>query len=149
MKNLKHSRIVVNLFILSLVLVGSCQKDDPTPDPDPTTTYSVTGLWQGVSSSGGNSAPFNLSVKTDGTCTCEGISPGTQENLGYGTWSLVESKFTFNIKWVYGYSTNINLQVTNTATFNTSNGTITGGVYHAVSPSGATNDGTFSLTKVN
>jgi len=137
--------IVTCVLVFALIQTGCCKDDD---DLSPATNHSIHGLWSGSSVSGTTTVPFFLSIKPNGTCFTEGIAPGTQENLGFGTWTLVNSTFTFDITWVYGYSTNIGLHVTGTGTFNSSNGTLTG-TSLGVAPSGATNNATFSLVKVN
>jgi len=116
----------------------------------PTPKYPITGLWVGTSSDATtNNLPFNLSVKADGTCTAEGIAPGTQENFGYGTWSLSDTTFTYSLTWVYGYSTNVGVKGTYTAIFNSTAATLTSGTWHIAAPSGATDNGIFSMSRSN
>lgn len=132
------------LFIASsILLLTSCEKDKP----DPVKPESIKGLWEGTMTDA-NTQPFFLSIKSDGTCTSENISPGTQENLSYGTWTLSGQTLTCNLLCAYGYSSNIGLHMTFTGTFDSNAKTVKGS-FHLVSPSGDTDDGTFTLTKTN
>jgi hypothetical protein len=131
------------LFMFCILFVSSCKKDSKPA----AVSYSVKGLWEGTMTDA-NTQPFFLSLKSNGTCTMENISPGTQENLSFGTWSLNATSLTCNLTCPYGYATNIGLNMTFTGIFDSDLGTIKGS-FHLVSPSGATDNGTFSLTKPN
>lgn len=87
-----------------------------------------------------------LSLKSNGTCTMENISPGTQENLSFGTWTLNGTTLICTLTCPYGYTTNIGLNMTYTGTYDSKSNTIKG-AFHLASPSGTTDNGTFSLSK--
>jgi hypothetical protein len=142
-KLLKSFFVLATLAVLTFQISG-CKKDCPVP---PTVTYSIRGLWEGTMTDAANQTAF-LSIKTNGTCTLENISPGTQENFNYGIWNLTGNTLTCTLTCPYGYLTNIGLQETFTGTFDSKLGTIKG-TFHLVSPAGLTDDGTFSLTKAN
>ncbi len=133
------------LFVFFIAAQGSCNKDTSTPNA-PTVTTSITGLWEGTMTEPTHSQPFFLSLKTNGTCTLENISPGTQENFCFGTWVLSGSTLNCNMKCVYGYPSNVNLQMTYTGVFDSSAATIKGS-YHLAHPSGVSTDGVFQLVK--
>ncbi len=139
---------VTSAFLIMWLLIAhvSCNKDTSTPNNSTTSATSIRGLWEGTETDPTHTEPIFLSLKTNGTCTLENISPGIQENFSFGTWSLTGSAFTCNLKCIYGYPSNVNLQMTYIGIFDSSAATIKGN-FHLQSLSGVTDDGTFQLAK--
>ena len=141
-RSLIFKRAIWGLLIVSSVLLTTgCEKEKT----ELTKTTSVKGLWEGTMTDA-ITQPVFISIKSDGTCTSENISPWTQENLSYGTWSLDGTTITCNLLCTYGYVTNVGLQMTFTGTFDSREERISG-TFHLAAPSGDTQDGTFSLVK--
>lgn len=134
------------LIICTLFFSTGCSKTETTTSNPVTTTYTITGLWTGVIANATVSQFYSLSIKNDGKLTFEGYD-GSVEQFGIGTWTLSGSTFTANLVTLYGYSSNAGVRQQITATFNSSTGTLTAGKYQ--NTTGASDSGTFTVTKVN
>lgn len=151
MKNFLFALILGAGMLVIFGTQSSCEKENVINNNIIDTIYQCTpnikGLWEGTMTDA-ITQPFFLSLKTDGTCTSENISPGTQENLSFGTWQLNGVNFQANLICKYGYVTNLELDMEFTGVYDSSQGKITG-TFHLESPSGASEDGTFQVTRVN
>ena len=107
---------------------------------------SIKGLWTGTAQNTSSGQAFTMSIKADGTATYENVISGKQQ-LCVGTWTLVNSVFTCNVVCVYGLSANVGISQKYTANFNSTTGVLSSGQW--MNTSGATDSGTFTLTKVN
>jgi len=138
--------LLVPILAVSVILFNtSCKKSAVTPT-HPVISYTVQGLWAGTASN--NAAitiPYFLTVKSDGTCSFEGISAGNEEDFGVGTWTLSGTAFTASLNTLYGVPGNIGIMQTVTGTFDSIKGTLTSLTWQDL-PS-ATDHGTFTLKK--
>ena len=139
--SLLKSSVLILFMLSSVFLISGCEKDSPASANSGT----IIGLWEGTMTDA-ITQPFFLSLKSDGTCTSENISPGTQKNLSYGIWVLNGTTFTCEVLCVYGYPSNLSLKMTFTGTFDSNAGTLKGS-FNLASPSGATGIGTFVLAE--
>lgn len=143
--------ILTSLFIVIFGTQSSCEKDNVVTSNLTDTIYrcspNIKGLWEGTMTDA-ITQPFFLSLKSDGTCTSENISPGTQENLSFGSWNISGTDLTVNLLCKYGYITNLDLQMDFSGVYDSTQSKIIG-TFHLQSPSGATENGTFELTRVN
>ena len=144
----KSLKLIASLlvFISLTTFLPGCEKDDDDPDPTPAT---IEGLWIGTYSVDGMPGEglqyYSLVIKPDGTVIndTKGVN---QQHLAPGTWTLTGNSFTCTTTCVYGVPVNIGITQTHTATFDKTNGTLTGGVWENVPPK--VGSGTFTLTKV-
>ncbi|MDE3250073.1 MAG: hypothetical protein KGO82_15525 [Bacteroidota bacterium] len=136
------------LIILALAIVSipslSCSKSNSTTSTPPT----IYGLWTGTYLVNGVARPpqyYSLIIKTDGTCVNETMGDG-QQHFSPGNWTLVKDTLTCITTCVYGLPSNIGVTQKHTAVFNSTQGTLTLGVWQNYpTPTGT---GTFTLTKV-
>ena len=153
---MKNSIVSFFAFMFLLIIISlfysSCKKDSVVNNNNAADTVyqclpNIKGLWEGTMTDA-ITQPFNISLKTNGTCFSENISPGTQENFSYGNWNLSSDSIFINMTCVYGYPTNINLDMRFRGRYNSAASSING-TFFLESPSGATDAGTFSISRVN
>jgi len=126
------------VLLVSVIPFISCKKSNDPPPPPKT----ITGLWVGTASNGSSTIPsYSLSISPGGKITFEWSASG-QEQFGAGTWTLSGSDFTANVTGLYG--SNVGVQQTLTAKFNSQSGVLSDGKYKVTS----TDTGTFSVSKV-
>lgn len=145
MKRAITSTSVLFFVILVFIVTNfSCKKD-----PDIQTPESIHGLWIGTYTVDGQPGVgqqyFSFVIKPDGTLINDTKSAG-QQHLNIGNWTLSGNSFSVTTLCVYGHSSNIGVQETHTATFDSNNGTFTNGIWKNKPP--LTGSGTFSISKV-
>ena len=139
---MKHFKTIPFIVLIGLIaFFSSCKKSNDSP-PAP---KNVQGLWIGTASNANTTSPYSLSINPGGKVTFEWSSSG-QEQFGAGTWTLVGSDFTATLTTLYGFPSNVGVQQTLTAKFDSKAGTLSDGKYKNASPS--TESGTFAVTKV-
>lgn len=135
--------LTLSVLVSLSVLLASCKKDT-----NPPTTNNVQGLWVGTFQNTVTPAtPFSMSIKADGTVIHESMAASIQ-HFSSGTWTLSGTTFTASTTCIYGWSGNIGVKQTYTATFDPSTGTLTNGQWANIFPPAAINSGTYLLTKV-
>ena len=145
MNLIKSPRLFQLLALIAfLTSFSSCKKSNDAPPP--TVEYNIQGLWVGTVANATASEFYSLSIKPDGKITFESII-GSQEQFGAGTWTLVGSNFSAHVTSLYGLPSNVGVQQTLTAKFDTKTGLMSEGKYVNTSP--ANDSGTFILTKAN
>jgi hypothetical protein len=152
------------VFIILLITAGiNCTiktvlQNGTKADPSGLYVHQVQGLWTGTYTAGaGQAVPagtefyFSFSIYPDSTLhyKSKGYHNGRSDYITFadGTWSLAGTTFTFNV-------TTVNLPVygaqhtqAGTATFNSSNGTLTNGTIADLNKPG--NGATWSMSRVH
>ena len=131
------------LPLLSVLLFGSCKKDDNNNSPK---TTSIQGLWIGTYVDSRNTPEyFSFVIKPDGTTIVENRYL-TLQNFAKGTWTLNGNSFSCTHTYFSGPPANIGTVQQCTATFDNT-GKLASGMIQNISPSTLT--ATFTMTKVN
>jgi hypothetical protein len=133
-KLVKNFFVFATLAILAFQISG-CKKDCPVP----TVTYPIQGLWEGTYTVGagtivpaGTQLYFSLSIYPDGKVSYKSKSynNGSLEYINFadGTWTLNGTSFAYTVTSINYPGTTIQHVQTGTATYNSSNGTLTNGI---------------------
>ncbi|MES2108069.1 MAG: hypothetical protein V4577_04950 [Bacteroidota bacterium] len=130
----------------SAILFGSGCKQGEIPPPIPVTEHHILGVWAGTATNATETIPYFLTLKPDGTCSFEGITAGSVENFGAGTYSVSNGTVTATLVTLYGVSTNIGVKQSVKGTFDSKAGTLTSLTWEDIA--GATDHGTFKLEKL-
>jgi len=111
------------------------------------TADNIQGVWVGTASNASEIILYFLTLKADGTCSFEGITADNVDNLGTGTYSVSGTALTASLNTLYGLITNIGVKQAVKGTFDSKAGTLTSLTWEDTF--GATDNGTFILTKAN
>jgi hypothetical protein len=142
--------LLVTILFFAEVNVSSCTKETVTTIHDTTliTSYPINGLWVGTATTTpvAINTPyyFSLSIYPDGTLSYKSVSAASTF-FANGTWSLVGTTFSFSVITV-NVPGGPQLTQTGTATYNSTNGTLTNGTVANV-PAGSS--AVWSMSRVN
>jgi hypothetical protein len=147
-KLLKSFFVLATLTVLTFQICG-CKKDCPAP----TATYPIQGLWEGTYTVGaGNPVPagtsfyLSLSISPGGKVSYKGKGyyNGSSDYITFadGTWTLNGTAFAFNVTTINYALGNPQQTQTGTATYNSSDGTLTSGQFGG-------NSSTWTMKRVN
>jgi hypothetical protein len=141
--------ILLRILVLSFVLLLqiSCKKDSTDSD-----NFPIQGLWEGTYTVGdgypvpnGTSFYFSFSVYPGGKVSykSKGYYNGSSDYITFadGVWTLNGSTFSFNVTTVNTAGGGQQQAQTGTATYNSSKGTLTNGVFSG-------SNATWLMTKV-
>jgi hypothetical protein len=141
-------RLLLLLLLTTLTFI-SCKKDSDDTTP---TNHTIQGLWVGTYTvPGGGPVPagtqfyYSFSIYPDGTASykSKGYYNGSSDYITFanGTWTLTGTQFNYTVTTINIPGGGAQQTQSGSATFNSSTGTLTNGVFVG-------NTATWTMTKV-